>query len=422
MSTQSAQSILFTHTAPQQAFRLLELPADLAELLSSDNPPTYEHPEPMSYLLSYIILINPNHSLEIKSPTPSSQESNPTDPPTDTTREYINLCTPTQTYRIRQVQSSNSLHILRPSDDGIQRGNLAVVGGPTTTEDPVLADMNLSETMTTIAKCGSTLELHTPQEGFNIIPVLEGLLGRYDSLSDGNTEQGRLSESTDRRKIIEGVFADVPVSRMQCGRAWREVCAFVLPDTGRGWVPTAKVKIGVWKRAVEGSVLQGIDLGKQFLVRDVWRSVLDENGEGEWPRELFEAVVRRVCEAGDSDGGLLMEGEMKWASIDKEGCVRWVGETYLEAVAPTANAALGRSEFLNAWKDHLPEGWREEVALSKLTEDKHRFPDPTTICFVNDDDRQKLKKNLSTDASASTTAKKTRNWHELFKNQKRQKR
>ena len=47
--------------------------------------------------------------------------------------------------------------------------------------------------------------------------------------------------------------------------------------------------------------------------------------------------------------------------------MRWVGETYLEAVAPTANAAVGRNEFLNAWKDHLPEGWREEVAFSKLT-------------------------------------------------------
>ncbi|PYI06768.1 hypothetical protein BO78DRAFT_314834 [Aspergillus sclerotiicarbonarius CBS 121057] len=406
MSTQSAQSILFTHTAPQQAFRLLELPADLAELLSSDNPPT----------------------LEIKSPAPSSQESNPTDPsPTDTTREYINLCTPTQTYRIRQVQSSNSLHILRPSDDGIQRGDLAVIGAPTSTstEDPVLADLNLSETMTTIAKCGSTLELHTPQEGFNIIPILEGLLGRYDSDSDGksgSTGQERLAESADRRRIIEGVFTDVPVSRMQCERAWKEVCAFVLPDTGRGWMPTAQVKIGVWKRMVEGAVLQGIDLGKQFLVGDVWKSVLDEEGEGEWPRELFEAVIRRVCEGG--------------ASIDKEGCVRWVGETYLEAVAPTANAAVGRSEFLNAWKDHLPEGWREQAAFSKLTvcgihlvsicvwltEDKYRFPDPTTICFVNDDDRQKLKRNVSTDASASTAAKKTRNWHELFKNQKRQKR
>jgi hypothetical protein len=47
-------------------------------------------------------------------------------------------------------------------------------------------------------------------------------------------------------------------------------------------------------------------------------------------------------------------------------------------------------------------------------------PDPKTICFATEADRQKAEKNLPTDDSAA--AKKTRNWHELFKNQKRQKR
>lgn len=54
------------------------------------------------------------------------------------------------------------------------------------------------------------------------------------------------------------------------------------------------------------------------------------------------------------------------ASIDKDGCIRWVGETYLEAMAPSSAASLGRSEYLNAWKDHLPESWTGDVALSKL--------------------------------------------------------
>lgn len=35
-------------------------------------------------------------------------------------------------------------------------------------------------------------------------------------------------------------------------------------------------------------------------------------------------------------------------------------------MAPTSGSAIGRSEFLNAWKDHLPESWRKEVAFSKL--------------------------------------------------------
>jgi hypothetical protein len=41
MSTQSTPSILFTHSSAQRGFRLLELPPDLAELLASNDPPTY---------------------------------------------------------------------------------------------------------------------------------------------------------------------------------------------------------------------------------------------------------------------------------------------------------------------------------------------------------------------------------------------
>lgn len=40
MSTQSAPRIRFTQTAPQQSFRLLELPPELAEVLSAKDAPT----------------------------------------------------------------------------------------------------------------------------------------------------------------------------------------------------------------------------------------------------------------------------------------------------------------------------------------------------------------------------------------------
>jgi hypothetical protein len=55
------------------------------------------------------------------------------------------------------------------------------------------------------------------------------------------------------------------------------------------------------------------------------------------------------------------------ASFDKVECAQWVGETYLAAIAPGASSAIGRSDFLRAWKDCLPEPWRGEAVLSKLT-------------------------------------------------------
>jgi hypothetical protein len=54
------------------------------------------------------------------------------------------------------------------------------------------------------------------------------------------------------------------------------------------------------------------------------------------------------------------------ASIDKDGCVRWVGETYLEATAPGAGSAISESQLLEAWRDQLPEAWRGDVSLSIL--------------------------------------------------------
>ncbi|KAH8429585.1 putative sister chromatid cohesion protein Dcc1 [Aspergillus melleus] len=261
------------------------------------------------------------------------------------------------------------------------------------------------------------------------------MLGVYDVVSsEGVGTEGHEGDEEDidpieRQEVLQRVLADVPVSSGQCEQGWIEICAFVRPrggtetEGGQGWCwrPSARVKVDVWKRVVEGSVLQGIDLGKQFLVSDLWRSVLDERGEEPFPQPLFEAVVRRVCESGSERDRLLDGSKMKWASIDKTTCARWVGETCLEAMAPTSAAAIGRDDFLKAWRNHLPESWQDEVKLSKLTEISYKHPELTTICFVNEQDRQKAKKNVSTDASAATAAKKTRNWHELFKNQKRQK-
>lgn len=248
------------------------------------------------------------------------------------------------------------------------------------------------DTMTSIAKCGSTLELHTPPEGFSAIPFLMKMLRVYDrERSDGNpdvdmdmeddTETGGDGDAN-AAATIKALFADIPISKAQCEQAWTELCAFVSRNSC--WRPSPKCKVDVWKRVVEGSVLQGINLEKQFLVNDLWKSVLDDdddNGGEPFPRGLFEAIVKRICE---SEPGSSVKCEFpcfacfylyltrEWllitigTNIDKPRCIQWVGETYLQAMAPTSGSAIGRSEFLNAWKDHLPESWGNEVAFSKL--------------------------------------------------------
>lgn len=220
--------------------------------------------------------------------------------------EYVNLCTPTQTYRIRQVQSSNSLHILRPSLGQISRADIKVVEA----EAGESGTLNLpNEAVTAIAKCGSTLELHVPPGGFSAIPFLEKSLGLYERRSgdvDGDIAMDESSNGAaklglaETRTLRDRVFVDIPVSSAQCEAGWMEICAFVDETKGVCWRPSARMRLNVWKRLMEGAILQGIDLEKQFLVGDLWKSVLDEDDtERPFPRALLEAVARRLCVADE---------------------------------------------------------------------------------------------------------------------------
>ncbi|KAJ5893749.1 hypothetical protein N7495_005440 [Penicillium taxi] len=392
MSTQHSRRILFTHTHPQQGFRLLELTPELEELLSSKDAPV----------------------LQIKSPSPALTLA-----VADTTaQEYINLCTPTKTYRIRQVQSSNSIHIILPSPGQISKEDVKVVEEADENGALDLPD----EAVTTISKCGSTLELHVPAGGFSAIPLLEKSLQLYDRRDGDLDNDAEMEDESDMsnaavQKLRDDIFNDIPVSTEQCVQGWLELCAFVHGNQGlAGWRPSAKARLNVWKRMMEGAALQGIDVEKQFLVGDLWKSTLDDDDDDTsepFPRALLEAVVRKLCTADERPS---WTEEIRWASFDKVECVRWVGETYLAATAPSASSAIGRSEFLRAWKDCLPESWRNEATLSKL-QGAYQSPDPMTMFFVTPSQRQKAIEVSSGPPAAA--GKATRNWHELLKNSKR---
>ncbi|KAJ5945589.1 hypothetical protein N7454_002428 [Penicillium verhagenii] len=393
MATQDSRGILFTHTQHQQGFRLLELSPELDALLTSKDASVLELKSPSAALAQAIV-------------DPSAPE-------------YVNLCTPTQTFRIREVQSSNSLHIIRPSPGHISQADIKVVE-----EDGDNGALNLpDDSVSTIAKCGSTLELHIPPGEFSAIPFLEKSLALYDRRSDDDDEGDRMDESSDApvrqgpaevRRLRNEICADIPVSAAQCEQGWTELCAFVDGKHELAcWRPSARMLLNVWKRLMEGAVLQEIDLEKQFLVGELWKSVLDDDDMSEpFPRACLEAVVRKLCTEEERPA---LADEIKWASFDKVDCTRWVGETYLAAMAPTESSAISRSNFLRAWKDSLPESWGSDAKLSKLQEGAYRSPDPTTIFFAEPSQRQQGPKAAAAGSAPAAKAKTTRNWHELLK-------
>ncbi|OJD19475.1 hypothetical protein AJ78_00543 [Emergomyces pasteurianus Ep9510] len=364
----------FTHTSPQRAFKLVELPPELAEVVSSGKSGSI---------------------LYLKAELSASSSSSDT---------YVNLCTTTHTYMIRQVHSSNSIYLIQPS--------------PSTIQHQQQAKEEIPNCITTIAKCNATLELvKMDSNSYSAFPYLQRMLRVYSGThaeEDGDVDMsgagcGGMGLSTtaattttttttttitgttititqrERRSAMKKLFAGVPLSPAECERSWVEICGFVHfeqrgfgGDEGEGgacrlacWRPSAVMRIQAWKRVLDGAVLQGIDMEKQFLVQDLWRATRDEegdngNGDAGFPMPLFDALVRRLMRDPASVGLGEVYEELKWASFDKGTTVSWIGEAYLEANAPDPSMAIGRVEFLESWKDLLPESWRSEAAWDNL--------------------------------------------------------
>lgn len=264
------------------------------------------------------------------------------------------LCTDTQTFNVRQVQSSNSVFILHSSADR-------------SPEDPCTPETNVAA----IAQCTSTLELVPP--AITGLAALRQALPIYN-LVDHQNESGitahfNETEKFDRHKALQ----NTPTSQREFDDAWLEVCAFELDR--QAWIPSASSLKGIWTAIMAAAVVKDIDLTGRFRVIDLV-DIIEEDG---FSNALFKAVIRRVSIANGSlisgctlqntifivDEFLLMGKSGVTVCSDK--CVSWVGDILLNA-QPISHEAQGISEsdFLTDWKDLLPEGWRKHVTLGAL--------------------------------------------------------
>jgi sister chromatid cohesion protein DCC1 len=197
-----------------------------------------------------------------------------------------------------------------------------------------LGDDHDPDIVTAIAKCGSTLEMFEWKaedggEGVSLaVPFLERILQVYVKANyhlhrtDNNQDDiemqdaSRATSNPDIGKVKEMILRDIPLSAVQCEAGWRDICAFVLTaETGQipgvpgsrlgssavAFRPSAIVRLDVWKRILEGSILQNIDLERQFLVKDLWTALYDD-GEAVFPYALFEAVTFNLMELQSSEG------------------------------------------------------------------------------------------------------------------------
>ncbi|KZF19356.1 sister chromatid cohesion protein-like protein Dcc1 [Xylona heveae TC161] len=208
-------AIPFAFCHDQKNFRLLELPPDLLNVVTSADPPV----------------------LRIK-----SSESAPA---------HAVLCTDNLAYQIRQVQSSNSIFLTKPAKDNHSND----------------AASSLDSHLSAIATCKSTLELH-PVSG-SAIPHLKQCLPLYFSNEDGS----RPTPVEGRSK--RDVFSNIPLADQESERSWVELMAFELD--GVSLRPNAEELRSVWKAIRTAADSQGFDLSQQFLARDAWKEA-EEDG------------------------------------------------------------------------------------------------------------------------------------------------
>ena len=135
MATQDDSGIRLETSDQQQNLRLLELPPSLLALLVSKDPPKYV-PALSVYLSQFENTADTSESLWLK-----SAESPSADVDSKQSRPNAVLCTDDSTYQLRQVQSSNSILILQPSES---RGSDNEIPSPS---------------LSAIAQCTATLEL-----------------------------------------------------------------------------------------------------------------------------------------------------------------------------------------------------------------------------------------------------------------------
>lgn len=146
MSTQDDTGMSFEISNEQQNFRLLELPPTLLALITSQDSPKYVLTLDVRHTRDEGIA-DMSESLWLKSAESSSANVESKQP-----KSSAVLCTDDHTYQIRQVQSSNSVFILQPSEshrgvNEIPSPSLSAIAQCTATLELILADTAASFAM-----------------------------------------------------------------------------------------------------------------------------------------------------------------------------------------------------------------------------------------------------------------------------------
>ena len=226
------------------------------------------------------------------------------------------LCTQDKTFEIRQVQSSNILYILCPSQHGAEH----------------------KVELSAIAQCNGLLEL-IPRRS-DVSQYLRSKLPVYDT--------SYTSEKPTADASFKDIFEDSPFSITEIRDGLKELCAF--EHNGVHCVPNAKLMQEIWSSFMNSMTLEGISINKDFDMSDA-RRLISEDGHNV---KIFDAMMKHVSNSDDPYGR---------ASINSSKCVPWLGSVLIET---NGERSIAKGTFVSDWRNHLPEAWRPEADLELL--------------------------------------------------------
>jgi hypothetical protein len=158
----------------------------------------------------------------------------------------------------------------------------------------------------------------------------------------------------------------------------------------------------VWKSMLETARADGIDMTKPLRSDQVL--VLRDAPEGV-PAGLSAAIL---------DAFSTRESGSNEVSIGCEKLVRWTGINKLDATA--SKQAITLSSFRQAWKESLPEQWRDSIDLA-LVSDRHTLNDGSKTIKFKDYGGGPAVTSGSKGTAENQAVK--RKWHEKFRPSKK---
>ena len=172
------------------------------------------------------------------------------------------LCTDSKTFELRQVQTSNSVHILQPR----------VVSRETS---------SAVHDLTAIAQCGSTLE-PVPSTGWphQFLKDLLPVWGEYTAAEKWTKQQ---------------VFANLPFSDGELESAWTQMISF--EHDGYSLRPRARSILTLWEDVMSAATAEAIPLDQSFSLHAIWQHIVEHTSLQQLPWEFLVALLKRVAPA-----------------------------------------------------------------------------------------------------------------------------